>query len=160
MRKLLYLIVAIVLLGLALNPLAQALPQGQGVQMLPPGEALGQEPEYIGIFWYGLPNPPQPPEIYTGTWVSIYWGWGSGSEETLLEIIEGIEIEFYFNGKEIKDPTNSKYFRIEHRITYWVLFWAYRHPPLKPGEYTWAFAMGGSVPAFTADGAFTVIEGE
>jgi hypothetical protein len=156
MKKLIYLIVAIVLLGLVLNPLAQALPQGQGVQMLPPGEASGRESENFWVWQYMWPNPPHP-EIYTGTWVRFDFGWG-GSEETLILLLEGIEVEFYLDDKEVKDP--KKYFTLEHRVTYWALSWIYRHPPFKPGEHSWVVVLNGSVPAVTIDGAFTVIERE
>jgi hypothetical protein len=157
MRKLVYLIVVIVFLGLVLNPLAQALPQGQGVQMLPPGEASGRESKNIWLFWYMFTNPPHP-EIYTGTWVSFNFGWGSTTKETLEELLEGLEIEFYLDDKEVKDPLNLKYFTLEHRTTYWALTWIYRHPPFKPGEHSWVFVLNGSVPAVTIDGAFTIIE--
>jgi len=157
MRKLMYLIVVIVLFGLILNPLAQALPQGQGVQQLPPGEAFGRESENIWVWRYMWPNPPHP-ETYTGTWIRFDFGWGSGSEETLLELLEGLEMEFYLNGRGVKDPL--KYFTLEHRTTYWALIWIYHHPPFKPGEHSWTVSLSGSVPTVTINGAFTIIERE
>ncbi|MBA7563645.1 hypothetical protein ES695_01435 [Candidatus Atribacteria bacterium 1244-E10-H5-B2] len=156
MRKLLYLIVAIVLLGLVLNPLAQALPQGQGVQMLPPGEASGRESENIWVWQYLWSNPH--PEVYTGTWFRFDLGWGSSTEETHIELLAGLEMEFYLDDKEVKDPL--KYFTIKNMGTYWALTWIYRHPPFKPGEHSWVVVLNGSVPAVTIDGAFTVIERE
>ena len=157
MKKLVYLIVAIILLGFVLNPLAQALPQGQGVQQLPPGEAFGRESENIWLWEYMWPNPPHP-EIYTGTWVRFDFGWGSGSEETLEEVLAGLEMEFYLDDKEVRDPL--KYFTLKHMGTYWALFWIYRHPPFKPGEYSWDVSLGGSYPTKTINGAFTIIERE
>jgi len=157
MRKLMYLIVAIVFLGLVLNPLAQALPQGQGVQQLPPGEAFGRESENIWVWQYMWPGKPHP-EIYTGTWVRLHFGWGSSTEETLLELLDGLEMEFYLDDKEVKDL--KKYFTIKHMGTYWALSWIYRHPPFKPGEHTWIISLGGSTWPVTVDGAFTIIERE
>lgn len=160
MRKLIYLIVVIVALGLVLNPLAQALPQGQGVQQLPPGEAFGRESENIWLWRYMWPNPPHP-EIYTGTWVRFDFGWGSTTEETLLEILEVLEMKFYLDDREVKDPL--KYFTLEHRVTYWALSWIYRHSPFKPGEHTWrveGVMISGSDPTKVIDGEFTVIERE
>ena len=37
-------------------------------------------------------------------------------EETLIEILEGLEMEFYLDDKEVKNPL--KYFTIEY-IGYW-----------------------------------------
>ena len=158
MRKLVYLIIVIVALGLiVLSPLAQALPQGQGVQQLPPGEASGRESENIWVWEYMWPNPPHP-EMYTGTWVRLDFGWGSGSEETLVELLEGLEMKFYLDNEEVRDPL--KYFTLEHRVTYWALSWIYRHPPFKPGEHSWTISVGGSTWPVTINGAFTVIERE
>jgi len=155
MKKLVYLIVAIVLLGLVLNPLAQALPQGQGVQQLPPGEAFGREPENIWIWEYMWPRSPHP-EIHTGTWVRLHFGWGSTKEETLIELLEGLDMEFYLDDKEVRDPL--KYFTIEDKGTYWSLYWIYQHPPFKPGEHSWNIALSGSTWPVTINGAFTIIK--
>jgi len=149
-----YLIVAIVLLGLVLNPLAQALPQGQGVQQLPLGEAFGREPEDIWLWEYMWPGAPHP-EIYTGTWVRFGFGWGSGSEETLIGLLEEQKnMEFYLDGKEVKNPL--KYFTIEY-IGYWSLYWIYQHPPFKPGEHSWTVSLSMSGRPKTINGAFTII---
>jgi len=156
MKKLVYLIVAIVLLGLVLNPLAQALPQGQGFQQLPPGEAFGREPENVWVWGYMWPGPPHP-EICTGTWVRLHFGWGSTIEETLIKLLEGLDMEFYLDDKEVRDPL--KYFTtIENMGTYWSLYWIYQHPPFKPGEHSWTVSLSGSVPTVTINGAFTIIE--
>ena len=155
MRKLVYLIVAILLLGLVLNPLAQVLPQGQGFQQLPPGEALGREPEDIWVWEYMWPGKPHP-EIYTGTWIVFHFGWGSGSEETCIELLDGLDMEFCLDDKEVKNL--QKYFTIEDKGTYWSLYWIYHHPPFKPGEHSWTVSLSGSVPSVTINGAFTIIE--
>jgi len=154
MKKLIYLIVIIVALGLVSNPLAQALPQGQGVQQLPPGEASGRESKNIWLWEYMWPNPPHP-EIYTGTWVRFDFGWGSTTEETLIQLLEGLDMEFYLDDKEVRDPL--EYFTIEYK-GYWSLYWIYRHPPFKPGEHSWTVSLNGSVPAVTINGAFTIIK--
>jgi len=154
MKKLTYLIVAIVLLGLVLNPSAQAFPQGQGVQQLPPGEASGRESENIWLWQYLWSNPH--PEIYTGTWVRFDFGWGSTTEETLIQLLEELDMEFYLDDKEVRDPL--KYFTLEHKMTYWSLSWIYRHPPFKPGEHSWTVSLSGSVPTVTINGAFTIIK--
>jgi len=155
MKKLIYLIVMIVALGLVLNPLAQAFPQGQGVQQLPPGEASGRESENIWLWQYMWPNPPHP-EIYTGTWVRFDFGWGSTTEETLIQLLEELDMEFYLDDKEVRDPL--KYFTLEHKVTYWSLSWIYRHPPFKPGEHSWTVSLSRSVPTVTINGAFTIIK--
>lgn len=157
MKKLVYLIMAIVLLGLVLNPLAQALPQGQGFQQLPPGEAFGRKPEDIWVWEYMWPRPPHP-DIHTGTWVRLHFGWGSNTEETLTELLEGLEMEFYLDDKEVKDPL--KYFTLKPVGTQWALSWIYQHPPFKPGEHTWTISLGGSTWPVTVDGEFTIIERE
>jgi len=156
MKKLVYLIVAILLLGLVLNPLAQAFPQGQGVQQLPPGEAFGREPEDIWLWEYMWPRKPHP-EIYTGKWMVFHFGWG-GSEETLIELLGGLEMEFYLDGKEVRDPL--KYFTIKDKGTYWSLYWIYHHPPFKPEGHSWTVSLSGSVPTVTINGAFTIIKRE
>lgn len=148
-------VVAIMLLGIVLSPLAQAPPQGQGIQQLPPGEAFGREPENIWIWRYMWPNPPHP-EIYTGTWVRLHFGWGSGTEETLIELLEGLDMEFYLDDNEVGDL--QKYFMIENMGTYWSLSWIYQHPPFKPGEHSWTISLSGSVPSVTINGAFTIIK--
>lgn len=153
--KLLIVIVGILILGLVSNSLAQALPQGQGVQQLPPGEAFGREPENIWIWEYMWPRPPHP-EIHTGTWVRLHFGWGSTKEETLIELLEGLDMEFYLDDKEVRDPL--KYFTIEDKGTYWSLYWIYQHPPFNPGEHSWNIALGGSTWPVTINGAFTIIK--
>ena len=81
-----------------------------------------------------------------------------GFRLTLVELLEGLEMKFYLDNEEVRDPL--KYFTLEHRVTYWALSWIYRHPPFKPGEHSWTISVGGSTWPVTINGAFTVIERE
>lgn len=134
---------------------AQSLPEGKGVQQLPPGEAFGRQPNYIWVWQYMWPGPPHP-EIFTGTWIMWGFGWGSGDEQTLIDLLDGLNMEFFIDGKEVRNP--KRYFRIVHKVTYWSLGFTYQHPPFTPGEHSWTVSLSGSVPPVTINGAFTIIK--
>lgn len=140
---------------LGVQAMSTALPEGKGIQQLPPGEARGRRPSYFWVWKYMWPNPPHP-EITTGTWTMWGFGWGSGTEETLVELLEGLDMSFSIDGVEIENPLN--YFTMENKGTYWALSFIYQHPPLRPGEYSWNVSLSGSTWPVTINGAFTVIQ--
>jgi len=156
--KLIVIVAGLLLLGLVSNPIAIAtsLPEGEGVQQLPPGEAFGRQPEYLWIWQYMWPSKPHP-EISTGTWIRWGFGWGSTTEQTLIDLLDGLDMEFSIDGKEVNNP--KRYFGSPRKMDgYWSLSFSYRHPPFPPGEHSWIVSLSGSVPSVTINGAFTIIK--
>jgi len=150
-------LVALLVVGLMLPLQAPAvsLPEGEGVQKLPLGEAFGRKAEYIWVWQYMWSSPH--PEIYTGTWMKWGFGWGSTTEQTLIDLLDGLDMEFSIDGKRIGNP--KRYFGPPRNMgTYWSLSFSYRHPPFPPGEHSWTVSLSGSVPPVTVNGAFTIIE--
>lgn len=112
-----------------------ATPEGEGVQKIPPGEAIGREPE-IERPGPGLTIYP-PDEVPTGTWLLWEFGYlGSGSPEILEPYADKVTVvEFTINGEPVSNP--EQYVVIYFDGQTWFLSFRYQHPPLSPGEYTW-----------------------
>ena len=135
---------------------AVSLPEGEGIQQLPPGEAFGRQPNYLWVWRYMWPGPPHP-EIFTGTWIMWGFGWGSGNEQTLIDLLDGLDMEFSIAGKKVNNP--KRYFGSPVNMgSYWALSFSYQHPPFPPREHSWTVSLSGSVPPVTINGAFTIIE--
>ena len=131
-------------------PVSAFNPQGQGTQRLRPQDEVVKG-EYIWVWRYMWPRPPHP-EIKSGTWVTIGWGWGSTTKETLEEILETQDLTVVIDGCELVNP--KQYYTIQWKETYWSLSFKYAHPPFSEGEHTWS--VEGIAP-WIISGSFTVV---
>ena len=147
------LLIAVFMMSILIPIASASNPQGRGTQKLRPKDEVVKG-EYIWVWRYMWPRPPHP-EIESGTWVTIGWGWGSTTRETLEEILETQELVVVIDGCELVDP--MQYYTIEFRQTYWSLSFKYAHPPFREGEHTWS--VSGICPG-TISGSFTVVERE
>ncbi len=131
-------------------------PRQDVVQLHAPDDYADRR-EYIWVWdehWAGSATI----QVNPGRAVAWGLGWGSADRGKLEDLLDGLEMSFYIDDREIRDPKKYFAFRdfMQRGDRFWTLVFHYEHSPLSPGEYTWHMQLGGSVRSREISGMLIV----